>query len=286
MQKPTAALTNENYFSLENSMYYMGSSQFKAFDMSHGGCEAAAMAEIRGEYTRPKTTALLVGSYVDAHFEGTLDIFKAQNPELFKKDGSLKSDYIQAEQIINRLENDELYMLLMSGEKQVIRTGMIAGVPFKIKIDSLLDAADVKRVIERFPENAHVFGFGDGAIVDQKIIKDFADVWSDEENCKLPFVEAWGYDIQGAIYQAIEGNMLPFILAVGTKEKNATDIGAPYIDDRDLAAKLREVEILAPRFQAIKEGGIEPVRCEHCDYCKATRKLSRIINYKEIISNE
>lgn len=37
------------------------------------------------------------------------------------------------------MEEDELYSLLMSGAKQVIRTGTIAGVPFKIKIDSLLD---------------------------------------------------------------------------------------------------------------------------------------------------
>ena len=34
-------LTNENYFSLENQMMYMGVSQFKAFEK----CEAAALAE-------------------------------------------------------------------------------------------------------------------------------------------------------------------------------------------------------------------------------------------------
>jgi len=276
--KPTEPLTNENYFSLANSMYYMGTSQFKSFCK----CEAATMAGIRGEYTRPKTAALLVGSYVDAHFEGTLDLFKAQNPELFKKDGGLKSEYIQAEEIITRLENDELYMLLMSGAKQVIRTGYIAGVPFKIKIDSLLDSAGVKAIIERYPETAEIFGFGDGAVVDQKIMKDMADVWSDEEFRKMPFVEAWGYDIQGAIYQAIEGHMLPFILAVGTKEKE-TDIAALYIEDADLSAKLQEVEMLAPHFQEIKEGVVEPTRCEKCDYCKATRKLSTIINYKAVL---
>ncbi|MEG1492421.1 MAG: PD-(D/E)XK nuclease-like domain-containing protein [Oscillospiraceae bacterium] len=272
-------LNNNNYFSPENQLKYMGSSQYKAFSR----CEAGAMAELRGEYSRPKSTALLVGSYVDAHFEGTLDLFKAQNPELFKRDGGLKSEYIQAEQIISRLEDDELYMLLMSGKKQVIKTGVIAGVPFKIKIDSLLDAENVQRIIERFPETAPVFGMGDGAIVDQKIMKDLADVWSDEEYRKLPFVEAWGYDIQGAIYQAVEGNMLPFILAVGTKEKEATDIAALYIDDRDLAAKLSEIESNIPRYQAVKKGIITPIRCEKCDYCKASRKLSGILNYKAVL---
>ena len=79
-------------------MEYMSVSQFKAFEV----CEAAALAEVTGNYEREKTTSLLVGSFVDAHFEGTLDIFKAQNPQLFKRDGTLKSDYIKAYRIINR----------------------------------------------------------------------------------------------------------------------------------------------------------------------------------------
>jgi hypothetical protein len=76
--------------------------------------------------------------------------------------------------------------------------------------------------------------------------------------------------------------MLPFILAVGTKEKE-TDIAALYIEDADLSAKLQEVEALAPHFQDIKEGKIAPIRCEKCDYCKATRNLSKIINYKAVL---
>ena len=106
-------------------------------------------------------------------------------------------------------------------------------------------------------------------------------VWSVEDHCKVPFVEYYGYDIQGAIYQAIEGHMLPFILAVGTKE-DSPDLAAMYIEDGDLAAKLAEVEDNAPRYQAIKEGRIKPTRCEHCDYCKATKRLTGIFNYKEI----
>ena len=53
-------LTADNYFSQEAQMEYMSASQFKAFDK----CEAAALAEIKGEYIREKTTALMVGSYV------------------------------------------------------------------------------------------------------------------------------------------------------------------------------------------------------------------------------
>lgn len=270
-------LTNENYFSAEAQLEYMGASQFKAFQK----CEAAALAEIEGRYARPSTTALLVGSYVDAHFEGTLDVFKAHHPELFKRDGSLKSEYVQAEQIISRLEADELYMLLMSGQKQVIRTGDIAGVPYKIKIDSLLDGETCRKIVERFPFASEAMGFCDGAIVDQKIMRDTADVWSDEEWARIPFVRAWGYDIQGAIYQAVEGHMLPFMLAVGTKE-DEPDIAAMYISDSELIAKLEEVKSLSPRYQAIKRHEVEPVGCGRCPYCRSRKVLTGIMDYRKL----
>lgn len=270
-------VTAENYFSPEIQMAYMGASQFKAFDR----CEAAALAELRGEYRPPSSTALLVGGYVDAHFSGDLPLYQARHPELFKRDGSLKAEYVHAQDVIARMESDELYMLLMSGQKQVIRTGEIAGVPFKIKIDSLLDADSCREVERKFQDAGSAFAFCDGAIVDQKVMRDMADVWSEEECRRVPFVEAWGYDFQGAIYQAVEGHMLPFILAVGTKEASP-DLAALYIPDEDLAAKLAEVEDRVPRYQAIKEGRERPRRCERCDYCKATKKLMAIRNYREL----
>ena len=118
------ALTNENYFSREANTEYMSVSQFKTFEE----CPARAMAELKGEYEREETTALLVGSYVDAHFGGTLDLFKAQHPEIFKRDGTLKAEYIQAEQIIARIERQPLFMEYLMGEDQVIMTGEIEGV--------------------------------------------------------------------------------------------------------------------------------------------------------------
>ena len=273
-------VTAENYYSPEMNMAYMGSTQFKAFEK----CEAAALAELKGEYHPPSSTALLVGGYIDAWFSGELPLYQAQHPEIFKRDGTLKAEYLRATEVVVRMQSDELYMLLMSGRKQVIRTGEIAGVPFKIKIDSLLDGDTCKAIVQRFPNTAAALGFCDGAIVDQKAMKDMADVWSAEDHCKIPFIEFYGYDIQGAIYQAIEGNMLPFVLAVGTKEESP-DLEALYIADEDLAAKLAEVEDRAPRYQAIKEGRIQPTRCEHCDYCKATKHLTAILNYKELAAD-
>lgn len=274
-------VTSENYYALETNMAYMGSSQFKSFQR----CEAATLAELRGEWVAPTTPALLVGGYIDAWFSGELPVYQAQHPELFKRDGTLKAEYLKAQDIIARMESDELYSLLMSGQKQAIRTGFIAGVPFKIKIDSLLDGDTCRKIAERFPKTQAALGFCDGAIVDQKAMRDMAAVWSEEDRCRLPFVEAWGYDTQGAIYQAVDGHMLPFILAVGTKE-DSPDLAALYISDEDLAAKLHEVEDLAPRYQAIKEGRIHPTCCEHCAYCRATKRLDAILNYKDLNTDD
>lgn len=270
-------VTRENYYSPELNMEYMGSTQFKAFQQ----CEAAALAQLKGEYAPPTTTALLVGGYIDAHFAGEMDLFRKEHPEIFKRDGTLKAEYTHADKIIARMERDRLYSLLMSGKKQVIRTGTIAGVPFKIRIDSLLDGATCQTIVNEFPEAAEALGMCDGAIVDQKAMKDFDPVWSEEEHRKVNFVEAWGYDIQGAIYQEIEGNMLPFILAPGTKE-DSPDLNALYIPDDDLAAKLAEVEDKAPRYHAIKQGRIAPIPCGKCAYCRATKRLTGIIDYKSL----
>ncbi|MBE6723406.1 MAG: hypothetical protein E7572_13220 [Ruminococcaceae bacterium] len=254
-------LTNENYFSKENQLMYMGNSQFKAFQK----CEAAAMAEINGEWQREETTALLVGSYVDAWFEDTLDTFRAKHPQILKRDGTLKSDFVQAEQIISRVSMDRMFMDYMSGESQIIMTGEIAGVPFKIKVDSL------------HPDK----------IVDLKCMKDFNSVWSNDIGAKVSFAEAWGYDIQGAIYQEIVrqniGKKLPFFLAAVTKQK-VPRMAIISIPQQQLDFQLQVVEDNAPRYQQIKLGTIQPERCEKldCDYCAATSELSEVVDYQEV----
>ena len=253
-------LTRENYFGPENSMKYMGSTQFKDFMQ----CEASALARVRGELPELSSTALLVGSYVDAHFEGTLDLFRAQHPEIFKRDGSLKAEFEQANMSIARAERDPFFMKFMAGEKQVIMTGVIESVPVKIRIDSY---------------------HADRTIVDLKCMRNFAPIWSDEERAKLPFVEAWGYDIQGAIYQEIvfqnTGKKLPFIIAGVTKEESP-DLAVISIPQDRLDNAMYTVQSSIERYQDIKEGREEPTRCEHCDYCKATKVLTRVIDYREV----
>ena len=278
--KELPEVTAENYYDPDIQMAYMGASQFKSFLK----CEAAAMAELTGEYTKAKTAALLIGGYVDAYFSGEMEQYQKENPEMFssRHPYGLKAEFKSANRIIARMERDRLYMLLMSGKKQVIKTGFIAGVPFKIKIDCLLNAEECMQIVKEFPSSEEALGLCDGAIVDQKLMANFDSVWSDEEEGFVTFIEHWGYDTQGAIYQEIEGNMLPFIINAGTKEAEP-DLGAFYIRDEDLQEKLHEVEDKAPRYQAIKEWKIAPVRCEKCAYCKATKRLKTIADYKELI---
>ena len=250
-------INSSNYFSPENNLKYCGSSQFKSFLR----CPAQAMAELRGEWQREETTALLIGSYVDAWFEGTLDTFKAEHPEILKKDGTLKAEFVKADEIIVRVSRDELFMKYMGGQKQVIRTGSIEGVPFKIKMDSYHEGK---------------------AIVDLKVIKDFEPLWNEERGIRQDFIQYWGYDFQAAIYQAIEGNKLPFYICAVTKESipdfDIIQVPQTWIDSA-MAIIKNEIGII----DAYKRGKLEPPRCGKCAYCRETKKLDRVRSADEFL---
>lgn len=196
-------LTAENYYSQEANEEYMSVSQFKDFCGTYGKmpCEFTAMEKLKGRWEEPKSKALMVGSYVDSYFEGTLDKFKAENPDLFKRDGTLKAEFVKADEIIQRIERDDYFMKFMSGKKQVIMTGELFGTKWKIKMDSYIP---------------------DIAIVDLKVMASITKLEWVRDIGYLDFVRYWGYDIQGAIYQEIvrqnTGKKLPFYIAGATKE--------------------------------------------------------------------
>lgn len=251
-------LNNQNYFSSESALKFMSASQFKSFQ----NCEAQALAEIKGKFKRDSEKPLLIGSYVDSWFEGTLDKFKETHPEIFLKSGGLKADYVQADEIIARVQRDEKFMKYMSGQKQVIFTGEISGVQFKGKLDSYHEGK---------------------CIVDLKVIKDFEPLWKNGR--KMSFVEAWGYDIQGAIYQELvyqsTGQRLPFFICAVTKEKTP-NLEIISIPQERLDECLELVKINAPHYQQIKSGDVEPTKCNKCDYCKSIKKIENIIDYRDL----
>lgn len=263
-------LTAGNYYSEAANFEYMSVSQFKDFAGTYGqrACEEMAMAKLRGEYREEETTALLVGSYVDSYFEGTLDKFKAEHQQIFKKTGDkgLKAEYLQAEEIIRRVERDELFMKYMSGQKQVIMTGELFGLPWKIKIDSFLEGL---------------------AIVDLKVMASLTKLEWVRDIGYLDFVRYWGYDIQGAVYQEIvyqnTGKRLPFYIAGASKEKT-TNLEVIHVQDNYLQEAMNVVEYNIQRVKQVKSGAVRPDRCECCDYCRQTKVLKHPIAISNLVA--
>ena len=270
-------LTDENYYSPEANWAYMSTSQFKSFRK----CEAAAMAELRGEWGRKDSIALSVGSFIDAYFSGEMEQFTAEHPEIYTAKKELKADFQKALNAAQRLEQDDLCRMLLSGRHQVIKTGKIGGVWYKCKSDSLLSAAQVEAICKKFPEVRNIVPFGGPIIVDLKYMKDFEPIWDEEAHDKLTFIEFWGYDTQGAIYQKLDKRNAPFVIVAATKEAEP-NIDSFYIPDDALSYCLDEVEEYSPRYAAIKRGEIEPIGCGKCAYCRSVKRISSIKHYKLI----
>lgn len=258
-------LTEENYHSPEARKRYLGASMFKEFEK----CEVMGLAKVNGEFPEKTSEALLFGSYVDAYFSGQLEQFILKHPEMFTQRGTIKAVYSNVDEVIQTFENDPYLAKYMSGEKQVIMTGIIEGVPFKIKMDSYHPGK---------------------AIVDQKVMRDFADVWVDREDGGRelkPFVFAYEYDVQGAIYQEVESqnsedhNKLPFVLAAASKEE-VPDKLLTRIDQEYLDTALAKVKELAPRYWNIIQGKEQPVGCGKCPACRAKKKIEGVMPYSKL----
>ena len=277
-------LTNRNYYSAKANNEFMSVSQFKSFKR----CEAMALAELKGEYERPKSKALLLGSFVDEMLTGTkksqvnfivenfenifqkssrymkiperdrLDFVREEFDDLFKaENGKAYAEIVQALETIEKIKKQPLMMKHFKSRHQVIMTGKIAGVPFKIKMDNYKPGEFIS----------------DGKYMSSLRSPNLFD----------PMAKYWGYDIQGAVYQEIvyqnTGKRLPFYLDIATKE-SPTHLAVAEIKQYDLDEALETVKALAPRFEAIKNGEIEPERCGEydCNYCTETHIITEPID--------
>lgn len=266
MKKKLITPNQTNYFSNEIARQYISNSQIKAFFGTPvmPGCQAAAMASINGDYKQKKTVPLLVGGYVDAYFEGTIESFRQNNPEIFTQKGELYAQYKQADEIIEFAKKDHLFMRYISGKVQIILTGEIYGLPFIGKIDSLHP----------------------NAIVDLKVMADMESKYSQKDKMFINFIDAWGIADQLAIYQELErqnsGIEKPCFVAVLTKEKQP-DKELINIPQQRLDAALMTLDDKVIIIDKIKRGEQPPERCGKCDYCKSTKTLTKIKSYHELI---
>lgn len=267
-------LNKGNYYSIESNLHYMSVSQFKSFLPTYGGCEAQAMAKINGVYTASQKNAFDEGHYVHAWNEGTLDDFKASNPDLYSSRGAtagqLKSNYQHCNKMIKVLENDPLVMKALAGKKEVIMTAELFGIPWKIMIDSYQ------------PEV--------GILTDLKALKEMdGKWWNKDAQCYENFLEHYGYIIQMAVYAEVErlfvgreaGEWLIPHMVIVTKQ-DPPDHEIIYFDYDAIEQNLSTVRNHIERVKLVKSGMVEPIRCEKCEFCRETKRIKRIKHYSEL----
>ena len=248
-------LTSKNYFSQKMNDKYMSATQLKDFMK----CEASALAELSGEYEKEDSQALFLGSLVDELLTGTKksqEKFMEENhSKLYKKNGDPYADVAKAFNAVEEVKKQPLMMKHLSGRKQKIMTGVIEGVEFKIKMDSY---------------KPHEF------IADLKYLSSLKS-----PNLFDNVVKYWGYDISMAIYQEVvyqnTGERLPVFLVIITKETVPRKVVCE-IKQWNLDEALEKVKKRLPRIMAVKNGEVEPERCNECTYCAATEILTEIID--------
>ena len=272
-------LTEQNYYTTEMDLKYCSASQWKDFCGCPAipGCEARTMAKLKGEYEPEVTTSLLVGSILDALWENDDPEYIAERfPDCISSrgqtKGQLKSEYQIALQMYQRTLKEQKFCQYMSGDKQTIMTGIIEGLPFKIKIDSFIEGK---------------------AIVDLKttrtLDRDFR-IFIPDSGEKLTWFRAYGYDIQLGIYREIvrqnTGDTLRCYLAAVDKEKHPI-CDVIELPDKMLTEALDLVKRDCKKIIMLKGGEIEPIRCEHssCDYCRDTHEC-QVLSADEFETHE
>jgi len=258
-------LTKENYFSIEANQHYMSNSQYSDFLR----CEAMALAKVNGEWVTEPTPDCLAGSMLHSWNEGALERFKEEHPELYKKDGTLLKKYEDINTLIETLEADPFCMKMLEGEKEVILTAELFGVPWKIKIDSYRPGE---------------------AIVDLKTTKSIHELtWNSFYQQRVSFIEQFNYPRQMAVYSEVERLAMgrdtwleSYIVAVS--KEDPPDKGVFRLTDGDrFYAELNEIKLNLPHIMDVKNGFVEPSACGKCPYCRSKKMVTRIMDYKELM---
>jgi len=264
-------LTPENYFSPEAAREYMSVSQYKMFR----SCEAAAYAELTGEYERPDKEAFLVGHFLHAWSQGPdyLDEFKCNHPEIIssqgKTKGELKAPFRVAEAMIETLEADKKAMFYLRGRKEVPIVAELFGTKWKGCIDVLNDEL--------------------GYILDLKTAASLTDFKYDPRiGQRVSFIEQWDYMVQSAVYSELErvaagrDTYRDFYIVAVTKQAPPAHEIFDLTDYERLETELNKIEANLPRILLVKSGAEPPTRCECCAYCRGTKRVGRPVHYTEL----
>lgn len=266
--KTTSTLSDENYYSNEADWQYMSTSQYKSFLK----CEAAALAKLKGDWqpiSDPK--ALLVGNYVHSYFESKKihEAFKEENKsKMFssRKPYGLLKDFQIAEQMIDRLKQEEAFMNIYQGEKETIVTGELFGTQWKGKIDCL-------NLEEEY-------------FVDIKTTKDMHErKWNENYGSRETFLVNFGYVLQMAIYQELllqqYGKTFTPIIAAVSKQ-TPSEARLITIDQDKMNYELVLLKEKIEQIVRVKNGEEEPVSCGTCEYCRGHNKITNFTSMDDL----
>ncbi len=211
-----------------------------------------------------------MGNYVHSYFESPkahAAFIDENKDELLstrgESKGQLKAPYKVADEMIKVLEEDNFFKQVYApGEKEVIVTGEINGIPWKGKIDSLVK--------------------NDNYFCDLKTVDDIHKRhWNESDRNWDNFIFDRQYEMQMAIYeelirQTFDVECEPFIFAVS--KQTPPDHEAFHFESDEAQFRMQEAmdQILQnqDRYWRILMGEEKPIGCGHCEYCRKVKKLS------------
>ncbi len=268
MEKPIPQVTEKNYFDPDLRMPYMSVSQYKDF-AGPEGCEARALATIRGTWQRPSKGAFIVGHYVEMAVTGDPNFaaYCEKNAEhILTKGGKKRAEFVTADRCVERLRNSQEAMMFIAGthvQHEVPLSGMVDGVLWKGLADFVIESMKT--------------------VADLKAMKDFARAWTirmvegEKRNVKVEWFEQYKYPFQLWLYGKLlcqmhgweEGDIRRVLVAV-TKQTPCALRCLLFSDLRRLELYADKFLVALPRVQAVKRGDVEPTYCRSndCAYCR------------------
>ena len=274
-------LTRDNYYTPEADREFMSCSQYQGWCE----CEAKQYAKLNGYWVDEPKEAFIVGNYFHTYFEGPEahaqfkrehleDIYKTR---IDKKTGEtiitgMYAAYEQVEKMIKVAERDELIQSLIAwpGENEVIMSGVLFGVPWRIRIDKYCPDMRV--------------------IIDWKTCANIQELrWNTSLKAYETFIDTYGYMMRAAVYSEIEkqyagSNSDPHFIIVAISKQDYPDKEVLELNHRQrYDYELMQIKDRLPYIVRVKNGSVKPTRCGACDYCRATKKLFEIKPYYKLM---
>lgn len=266
---PTATkkkLNPSNYYEHWTDHEWLSPTVFKGFV----ACEAQELAIINDEWKPDNAQALLVGNWLHSYFESDeahRKFIEENRSAVTTKSGkSFLQPFKQADDMINRLKREPMFKGSYVGEKEVIITGELFGVPWKGKIDCL----NVEQ----------------GYFIDLKTTRNIDELyWNQQTRERENFIIYYDYPLQMAVYKRLLENKYgktfkPMIWAVSKEKHPDIRLFGNFSESR-LADEFETIQAYQEHVLKVIQGDEEPTRCGHCDYCKDTHLIDSITPFDQ-----